>query len=168
MKQLLFLFPFCLAGFTGTAQQSTPFVIASGGDYFIGAGFTNSMTIGEMALVETYQPGSFILTQGFQQPEYGPTAVISGSLNGSLNCYPNPNPGMLTIAMNFTANTTVQYELFNLLGQNILAGQIAEFSGAQNKQLDLSAYESGAYFLRCTMTSAGKNTQTTTRISLVK
>ena len=65
-KTLLFLL--LLTSFKIYCQTSAPQVIASGGGYTSTPQFSNSYTIGEMCLIETYQPGSFILTQGFQQP----------------------------------------------------------------------------------------------------
>jgi gliding motility-associated-like protein len=71
MKKLhLFFFIFLyLKGFT---QPVAPEVIASGGGFTNNSQFSNSFTIGEISLVDTYTSGSFILTQGFQQPDIEP------------------------------------------------------------------------------------------------
>ena len=43
-------------------------MLASGGGFATGAGFTNSFTVGQGSLHQTFTTGTFILTQGFQQP----------------------------------------------------------------------------------------------------
>lgn len=50
-------------------QTSLPEVISSGGGFYNTTQFSNSFTIGEMCLIETYQLGPYFLTQGFQQPD---------------------------------------------------------------------------------------------------
>lgn len=50
-----------------SGQSLSPFVIASSGDYFTGAGTTLSWTLGE-PVTETLSGGGIILAQGFQQP----------------------------------------------------------------------------------------------------
>jgi len=49
------------------AQSVSPEVISSAGDYYEGANASLSWTLGEIA-TETYDNGTNILTQGFQQP----------------------------------------------------------------------------------------------------
>ncbi len=52
------------------AQSLSPAVISTAGDYSTGSGVSLSWTLGEIA-TETYDNGSYILTQGFQQPLEG-------------------------------------------------------------------------------------------------
>lgn len=59
----------------GQSQSLSPTVIASSGGYFTGTGASLSWTLGEIA-TETFSNGSYILTQGFQQPVEG--IVITG------------------------------------------------------------------------------------------
>jgi len=58
------------------AQTLSPTVISSGGGYSTGSTVSLSWTLGELA-TETFINGSYILTQGFQQPVEGVTISIN-------------------------------------------------------------------------------------------
>jgi hypothetical protein len=60
------------------SQSLSPTVIASSGGYFTGTGASLSWTLGEI-VTETFSNGSYILTQGFQQPVEG--IIISINLD---------------------------------------------------------------------------------------
>ena len=75
MKKLyLLLFIFVTAG--GFSQSLSPAVISAAGDYSTGASASLSWTLGELA-TETLNNGSYILTQGFQQPIEGVTISLN-------------------------------------------------------------------------------------------
>jgi hypothetical protein len=70
---------FCYA----QSQSLSPTIIASSGGYFTGTGASLSWTLGEIA-TETFNNGSFILTQGFQQPVVG---IVISDINLDLLVY---------------------------------------------------------------------------------
>jgi hypothetical protein len=74
MKTLFKLLSFAIIC-SAQAQSLSPTVIASSGGYSTGTDVSLSWTLGEIA-TETYSNGSYILTQGFQQPVE--SIVISG------------------------------------------------------------------------------------------
>lgn len=70
MKKGYFLFVIILFHTSGShCQTINSEVIAPGGGFMSTPEFSNSYTIGEMCLIETFQFGISTLTQGFQQPE---------------------------------------------------------------------------------------------------
>jgi hypothetical protein len=66
---------------------------------------------------------------------------ISTKENNKLKVYPNPVSNVLTVE----TTGTVDYHVFNLLGQQVLSGQIPPL-GARG--LDVSALPQGTYFLK--------------------
>jgi len=163
-----FLFAACFITLFSRAQVNSPEVVASGGEYFTGSNFTNSYTIGEMATVRSVFLGTFILTQGFQQPDYGPTSVISGTAFSALSFYPNPTSGQITILYNTSGPSVVRFEVLDLLGQAVLQESAEQAPGPQSRRLDLSAFESGTYIVRCTVTGEKQTSVLMARAALVK
>jgi len=88
MKTLILTIVFLTGAMICSSQSIERDVVASSGDFFEGDNISLSWTLGEIA-VETYDNGSNILTQGFQQP--GITlriyvdlvALLEGPFNGS-------------------------------------------------------------------------------------
>lgn len=147
-----------------TAQQSVPFVIASGGDYFTATSFTNSFTVGEESAVTTSSNGTFILTQGFQQPQEGPNAVLDPQAVTGFNAYPNPTAGMLTLNYVLAAAGQVQLEVYDLSGKLLQAETQQQQAGRQHEVLDLSGLSNGAYFINIRI---GGRAVTVNRIHIV-
>lgn len=137
------------------AQSVTPQVLASGGNYFVGSTFSNSFTVGEMALIDTYTNSGFVLTQGFQQPDYGPLAVVSPELVINCAAYPNPTSGQFAVDYTLRAAAGVTIEVYNLVGERLMTEQLEKTAGTQHDQLDLSAFSNGMYFVRYILNGTG-------------
>jgi Secretion system C-terminal sorting domain len=168
MKKL-FIIPLTLLSFSALAQTSMPEVVASSGAFFIGSGFTNSYTVGELALVETYSTGTFMLTQGFQQPAdnligIAPVATVSGNMN----VFPNPGNGLFYLDYNLDENAVVIIEVVDMLGQLVYTDQTNRSNGAQRQAVDLSTQADGVYFVTCTIKTANQITKTTSKITLAR
>jgi hypothetical protein len=149
-KTLLFSIGILLA-FCSKAQTNSPTVIASGGDYFVAGSFTNSFTIGEMAMVSTATTGSFILTQGFQQPAASATGIVENNHFLEFSEYPNPSNGSINLDYSMISSGKVRTEVYNALGQ-IVFNSIEEKSvGVQHDHVDLSTFANGFYSIRCTV-----------------
>jgi len=88
MKKQNLLIVFLATAIICSAQSIERDVVASSGDFFEGTNISLSWTIGEIA-TETYDNGSNILTQGFQQPDIqlriyiDLAAFLEGPYNGS-------------------------------------------------------------------------------------
>lgn len=80
------------------AQSVTPEVIASAGEHFDNGTTQLSWTLGEV-IIDTYDNGSNILTQGFHQTNLTVTAVDEAVSDIRLNLYPNPTSEFLNIEL---------------------------------------------------------------------
>ena len=147
LKSFFILSGFLLVVNQAVAQQSTPYVIAAGGDYFTAGTFTNSFTVGEEALVQTFTGSTFVLTQGFQQPNDGPNAILDPQVITKVTAYPNPTSGMLSLNYNLLTANRVTVEVYDLAGKLLLTTYKEQQAGLQREQLDLSALSDGAYFV---------------------
>ena len=148
-------------------------VIASAGSYYVGSGFSNSYTIGEMAMIETFTntPAGFILTQGFQQPNscYNVSVPEIESLTkGSIDIYPNPSSGLININYELVVPAKVDISVYNLLGAVVYKQSENKMTGASNDKMDLSSLSEGMYLLEFTFkTSKGTPSKAYQKINLV-
>lgn len=75
----------------------------------------------------------------------------------SVSVYPNPVNDYLTIYLNPVNSVTAVIELYDITGKNLYT---AEYTANENRQLDMSGFQSGIYFLKV----ADGNTITTRKI----
>lgn len=80
------------------AQSVTPEVIASAGEHFDNGTTQLSWTLGEV-MIDTYDNGSNILTQGFHQTNLTVTAIDEAVSDIRLSLYPNPTSEFLNIEL---------------------------------------------------------------------
>jgi hypothetical protein len=169
MKKPLILLMFAGLPLFAAAQTSSPEVIASAGDYFSGAGLTNSYTVGELALVETYTTGTFMLTQGFQQPPDGAIGIPTfGTGTTPMTIFPNPGNGLFFLDYDLDQTAVVVVEVFDVLGQVVYTEQTNRSNGSQHQAVDISTQADGVYFVTCTIKTAEKTTKTSSKITLTR
>jgi len=72
MKKLYLTLGLMIYFFASFSQTSDLKVISSAGDYFVGSEITLSWTLGE-PVIETFENGGILLTQGFQQGDFWTT-----------------------------------------------------------------------------------------------
>lgn len=149
-KKRIGLIPALLLCVSLQAQSVSPQVIASGGYFFSSAGLQNSVTIGEMALTETYTASGFVLTQGFQQPTDSVTAIndYSYAIINGLSIFPNPSSGNFTLTYTAEKNGSARIEIYNALGALIKSVYPEYLQGAFRSSLDLGEYSNGVYYVR--------------------
>lgn len=82
--------------FVGMAQSISPEVIASAGEHFDNGTVQLSWTLGEV-MIDTYDNGTNILTQGFHQTELTVTAIEREVVDIDMSIYPNPTSEFLNI-----------------------------------------------------------------------
>lgn len=66
----------------------------------------------------------------------------------SINVFPNPSSGLFTLKFNSTETKEVSYQITDALGKKIVAANLGRISPEFNKQIDLSEYANGVYFLQ--------------------
>jgi hypothetical protein len=73
---------------------------------------------------------------------------ISEFSDGSLmSIYPNPTSGNLTIDLDMKGASEMKLSIVNISGQVIWSEEIAATAGSNKKQIDLSNFASGMYYL---------------------
>jgi len=68
--------------------------------------------------------------------------------SGGINVYPNPFTGSITVEMNLTQKESVEFILYNVMGQMVYEKNISEQGGLINQQIDLSLLSEGIYLLK--------------------
>lgn len=168
MKKIFFA-PVLFLSICAAAQSSAPDVICSGGGFATGAGFTNSFTIGQGAIPETFTAGTFILTQGFQQPSDIGTGLAPVTLPSSnVGTFPNPSNGQFFLEFNLDENATVTVEVFDVLGQRIYTETTFKTAGKQMHEVNLATQANGIYFVNCIIKTPNGTTTNTSKITITR
>ena len=171
MKKITTILFLVLIYATSYAQPNNQ-VIASAGSYYAGSTFSNSYTVGEMAMIETFTntPGGFILTQGFQQPNtfYVSVPEIESLTRGNINIYPNPTSGLLNLSYELVVPAKVDVAVYNLLGAVVYKQSESKMIGSANDKMDISGLSQGMYLLEFTFkTNKGTPSKVYQKINLV-
>lgn len=150
MKRLFTFICFCFLA-SADAQQLSPQVIASAGDYFEQNNGSLSWTLGEIE-IETINDANNTLTQGFQQSNFNVVSVRN--LNNIIEfiAFPNPTNDFVTIRALQTGE--VLMELFDLQGRIILT---RHFVGQNDFQINMNDLATGLYMIKLTTLSNALN-----------
>ncbi|MBI1288667.1 MAG: T9SS type A sorting domain-containing protein [Flavobacteriales bacterium] len=118
-KMMKFLTALSIAAlpFFGMAQSVDQQVIASAGEHFDNGTTQLSWTLGEV-MIDTYDNGTNILTQGFHQTELTVTAIEETLANIRMNLYPNPTSEFLNIDLG-NNDKDINLQLFDMSGKLI-------------------------------------------------
>jgi hypothetical protein len=148
------------------AQTSSPEALSSGGGFATGSGFTNSFTIGQGSLPETFSAGTFMLTQGFQQPADGTTGFAPASDPFLFGAFPNPTSGQLFLEYDLENAAEITVEVFDVLGQPVYSEISSRTTGHQIQSVNISNQANGIYFVRCSIASETGIAMHTAKITL--
>ncbi len=153
MKRKTLLSLFFLATFTVLFAQEyslTPTVISTAGHFNSTGGYSLSGTIGELAVTTLDPGGSYILTQGFQQPFELDVQDSSDDLlmNWSVSAYPNPVSDFLNVRFNIENPVDFIIEIIDITGKKLWIRNFPEITPQEVISIDLSRYVRGVYMLR--------------------
>ncbi|HTA82431.1 MAG TPA: T9SS type A sorting domain-containing protein [Bacteroidia bacterium] len=83
---------------------------------------------------------------------HGPLGIeMITAENNSLEIYPNPTTGLFTIDISLTGTKqNIDIKILNTLGEVLASDNNANVSGSMKKQIDLTAYSKGVYFVQVT------------------
>lgn len=138
MKILIGLIIICFS-FHSNGQQ----VIGAAGATTTATGGSVSYTVGEIA-VQTTETGTVSSFEGVQQAyEIYKVGVTELALGSSINVYPNPTNGQLTLKTK-NLNKNLSYELYDSQGKQI--HKCASFSDGHI--LSISEFVNAAYYLK--------------------
>ena len=147
-KHFTLLIIFSPSGFF--AQQLTPTVVATSGDFYLGTAATLSWTLGEV-VTDTYIGTGNQLTQGFQQPDIRFSGIDDLAPEISMNAYPNPTAAEVNFEIKDNAET-LAIAILDVDGKIIFTDT---YSGTSVKKIDLSGYADGMYLLNITSPEKG-------------
>lgn len=127
------------------AQQITPQVIATAGNYSENGGYSVSWTLGE-PVVKTETNGNTTFTQGFQQPSYNVLSITNQDIEGfSVNVYPNPATDFIIIDWITDKQDMLYISLFDMAGKKISE---QSYAATQDKvSMNMSQLASAQYIL---------------------
>jgi len=128
----------------GSAQSVTPEVVASAGEHFDNGTIQLSWTLGEV-MIDTYDNGTNILTQGFHQPMLTVTSIEENLSNIRMNLYPNPTSEFLNIELG-NNDKDINLQLFDMNGKLIHRDVIT--ANTNNFVLPMNAVATGKYLVQ--------------------
>ena len=117
VMKFLTVFSLVFLPFLGTSQSISPEVIASAGEHFDNGTVQLSWTLGEV-MVDTYDNGTNILTQGFHQTELTVTSIERELVDVEMNVYPNPTSEYLNIDLGRN-DKDINLQLYDMSGKLI-------------------------------------------------
>ena len=126
--------------FNLSAQQTSPEIISTSGNY--DSNFNNSIswTIGEL-VIETENNSNNTLTQGFHQTNYIITEMES-ELDYQISIFPNPTTNHVFVKMN--NNEDFHIYLYDLNGKMLYHSK----NESQTAQIDMATFAKATYVLR--------------------
>jgi hypothetical protein len=144
------------------AQMLTPQVTAAAGDFFtnVNANASLSFTVGEMAMVQTFENtnAGVFLTQGFQQPLMQLVGIEDEDYAFEFVVFPNPASDRLNFRYNLQFPGEVKMHWTDMRGVAVLQDYQERYTGGQVEDaFDLSGISQGMYFLQVSYDVAGKN-----------
>lgn len=152
-----------------SAQTLTFSVNAVSGAYFVDSkGYSLSSTIGEMAMVETFQNSiggqNYWLTQGFQQADPAEFDAVTDLNASDWNVFPNPNAGTFYLQTPIDISEVREVIMINALGQ-LITPTFTNINGLI--QIRTKSLAAGLYFLQVkAKTNNGQSTLYTTPVQL--
>jgi len=130
------------------AQSAERQVIGSAGGTSTTTDLKVSSTVGE-AVVGTGTSSTIILTQGFQQPGEGELGIEDTETGLSVNVYPNPSKGIVTLDMDAPNTLEISVSVLDFNGTVISQPvQKQKVHGSSTHEIDLSSLAAGNYFIQ--------------------
>lgn len=123
--KFLTILSFAALPLLGVAQSIEPQVIASAGEHFSNGNVQLSWTLGEV-MIDTYDNGTNILTQGFHQTELTVTSIEETLADVRLNMYPNPTMEFLNIELG-NNGSDIELQLFDMTGKLVHSDKIEAY-----------------------------------------
>ena len=152
MKKLIaFYILIATIGLSAKSQSVNPYVIASAGNYYVGANAQLSWTLGEV-VTSTFSFSGAIITQGFQQNTYTVVAINESSENlFNIKLFPNPTNGYFKIQWENIENTDILINVTNNQGIIIIKKTIN--SSENQAEIDLINYPISTYIITISTTN---------------
>lgn len=131
------------------AQSISRQVVAAAGGTTSNSAGSLSSTVGEI-VIATATSGSFLLTQGFQQPDANPTGIANTKqVLVNYNLYPNPAQDAITLSLQSEGNFSASFYIYDAAGRLLLQEDKAAVSTTKySRTFNISSFTTGNYFLK--------------------
>ena len=117
--------------------------------------FVISYTIGEMALVQSWQNNGLLITQGIMQPfTFMADSAFECFSHTEVQVYPNPNPGTFSLQISIFKAGNIKTILVNAAGQ-VLKKDEFDYKTFMSKQYNINNLSNGMYYLQLLFTETG-------------
>ncbi|MEQ3655234.1 MAG: T9SS type A sorting domain-containing protein [Dokdonia sp.] len=104
-------------------------------------------SVGQSSVIGTFKNGSMQIRQGFVQPPISVEGVFEDDTNLDATIYPNPVESVLTVVLNETVTTAVDFVLYDMLGRVV---HTQKLPAQEQLQLDMTKLSSAQYILLIT------------------
>ncbi|MGC6490446.1 MAG: T9SS type A sorting domain-containing protein, partial [Flavobacteriales bacterium] len=74
-------------------------------------------------------------------------ARLENSSVANLDVYPNPSRDIFNVTFNSEQAQTIAVKVVNMIGEEMYTEELTEFVGLYEKQIDLSQFSKGVFFL---------------------
>jgi len=153
--RLVYIFLFISSTALGQlAIVNSPHVVSNAGDTWSTNNYNISFTLGEIA-IETLIQSNIILTQGFHQEENVSTVdIIDENIDYHTIIFPNPTQNNLFL------NFGNKSDHANIFVKNVMGSLVySSYNHPTNeiKNIDLSFFSSGFYFIEISLNKHKKN-----------
>ena len=150
MKKILFILVIAAFPALVESQSISREVKSTDGDYNESSEMTLASTFGQ-PITGTFENGSMVLTQGFQQP----TIVVITSTEElakkplSVRVYPNPAQQFINLDITTEKEKNISWAVYNSTGQRQagLGGELT-VNGKQSEKLNFYGLSAGSYYIR--------------------
>lgn len=115
-------------------------------------------TIGEMALVESWQKNGLLITQGIMQPlnkGIADPAVYDCFTQSEIKVYPNPNPGLFTLQLSVLKKGNFKTLLYDATGRLVQTDAFG-YNSFISRQYNIMRLSAGMYYLQLYFTEEGQ------------
>ena len=148
-KPVLLVFTLIIFSGFSKAQSISPSVISTSGAFFSNGSGMLSATIGEMSMVETYNSGTSILTQGFQQAFDFVNSIDHPQVpnENTINIFPNPASGNITIEVLQVSGGEWEVSIFDAIGKLVLKAKTALNSLSNKMEIATQGLTNGMYLV---------------------
>ncbi len=154
IMKFLTIISLSLLPFIGLAQSISPEVIASAGEHYDNGTVQLSWTLGEV-MIDTYDNGTNILTQGFHQTELTVTSIEETLADIRLNLYPNPTSEYLNIELG-NNEEDINLQVYDMSGKLIHKDVINAYD--TKYVLPMQSVASGQYLVQMQSENGKLNT----------
>lgn len=130
------------------AQSIERQVIGSSGGYSSTATASVSSTVGE-TVIATGTSGSFVITQGFQQPDNTTTGVKKTEITVDYKLYPNPAQNSIMLSLKAATNVSLNFYIYDAVGRLVhKLENDAKQTNSYEHSFDIASYSPGNYLLK--------------------